>query len=127
MTERLELYRCEICGNIVQVMHEGIGELVCCNQPMKKLEIHLKHEEMLGEKHIPVFVGDKEIQVGSIPHPMLPEHHIEFIECFSADKKHIEIKFLSPNEEPKMQLIKNENYAGAFEYCNIHGLWLGER
>ncbi len=124
MTEHLSLYRCEVCGNIVQVMHSGDGELVCCQKPMIKLEPHGIEEEM-KEKHVPVFVSGNKIQVGSVPHPMTPEHHIEFIESFSPDKKHVEIKFLSPNDEPVMTLCSNSQHNCTIEYCNIHGLWKG--
>ena len=126
MTERLMLHRCEICGNIVQVMHSGEGILYCCGQPMTQLQPHLKEEEK-GEKHVPVFLSDNVIQVGSEMHPMIEEHYIEFIQSFSDDKTHVETKFLSPGQEPKMHLCTNENHIAALEYCNIHGLWLGEK
>lgn len=126
MTQRLGLYRCGICGNIVQIMHEGEGELVCCGQAMTKLEPHTVEEEK-NEKHVPVFIGENKIQVGSEPHPMIEEHYIEFIESFSPDKKHVEIRFLSPNEEPQMQLCSNSSHDCAIEYCNIHGLWKSKK
>ncbi|MBR1425586.1 desulfoferrodoxin FeS4 iron-binding domain-containing protein [bacterium] len=120
MTECLELYRCEICGNIVQVMHKGADALVCCGKPMDKLIQHGIEEEK-QEKHVPVFLNEREIQVGSEPHPMLEEHHIEFIQAVSDDKKHVYTKFLDIADEPKMKL--NNDYKQAIEYCNIHGLW----
>lgn len=123
MTKLLELYKCEICGNIVQVMHKGVGELVCCGKPMVKLEPHTTSEEMSNEKHIPIFTDDNRIQVGSVPHPMLKEHYIEFIQCLSIDKRHIETKFLRADEKPEMEIFCKENYETAREYCNIHGLW----
>ena len=86
MTERLMLHRCEICGNIVQVMHPGEGILYCCGQPMTQLQPHLKEEEK-GEKHVPVFLSDNVIQVGSEMHPMIEDHYIEFIQSFSDDKR----------------------------------------
>lgn len=124
MTERLELYKCNICGNIIQVMHSGAGELVCCNQPMEKLEPHTQKDEK-QEKHVPYFTGFNEIQIGTELHPMLQEHHITFIQSYSADKKHVETKFLTQNEEPKMKLCSNIEHNSAIEYCNIHGLWVG--
>lgn len=126
MTQRLDLYRCSICGNIIQIMHEGVGELVCCNQPMEKLVPHQIDEEK-KEKHVPVFLNEYEIQVGSEQHPMVEEHYIDFIQSFSHDKKHVETKFLDPNEEPKMKLCSNSEHNCAIEYCNIHGLWKGEK
>lgn len=129
MTVKLQFYKCDICGNIVQILHEGEGELVCCGQVMRLLEA--KNEDQMAEKHVPVFLkeedGSEFIQVGSLPHPMLPEHYVEFIETVSEDKTCIHIKFLHQGEEPKMILDKPENVNKAYEYCNIHGLWEGER
>ena len=124
MTNHLELYRCEICGNIVQVMHASKGELVCCGQPMTLLVPHPKEDEK-QEKHVPVFINDNQIQVGSVLHPMVEEHHIEFIETMTDDKKNIQIKFLNIDDEPKMTVNANNKYSIAVEYCNIHGLWQG--
>ena len=126
MTVKLELYKCEICGNIVQIMHEGEGELICCGKVMTKLEAHNKDEEM-QEKHVPVFVEDNKVQVGSEPHPMIKEHYIEFIQCHSQDKKHIETTFLSPEDKPETILCDLKDHNCAIEYCNIHGLWKGNK
>ena len=120
MTVRLELYRCKICGNIVQIMHEGEGELICCGEVMSKLEPH--NNEEMQEKHVPVFMQDNIVQIGSIPHPMIKEHYIEFIQCYSEDKKYIETKFLKPEEKPEMD-FSEQRLTQAREYCNIHGLW----
>lgn len=125
MTERLELYRCEICGNIVEVMHSGTGELVCCGKAMTKLEPKGMEQEM-KEKHVPVFLENNIIQVGSVIHPMSEEHHIEFIQSFSDDKKCFMIKFLDINEEPEMKLNEINNHNFSIEYCNLHGLWKGK-
>ena len=130
MTEKLELYKCNICGNIIEVVHAGIGELVCCSMPMELLQEHSTDEE-IHEKHVPVVVmeGDnKIIRVGSIPHPMEKEHYIIFIEAISPDKKYLKRKFLMPNEEPKMELKHQCHYDKfiARELCNIHGLWSKE-
>lgn len=127
MTELLEIYKCEICGNIVQVMHAGEGELVCCEKAMTKLEPLTKSEEMSGEKHVPVFTEDNKIKVGSTEHPMIKEHYIEFIQCISKDKKHIQTKFLQSEEKPQMDIYDKENISCAVEYCNIHGLWIGHK
>lgn len=126
MTELLDLYLCETCGNIIQVMHSSYGELVCCNKPMKKLTPQtITQEESLKEKHVPVFNGTT-IQVGSVIHPMNKEHHIEFIQIYSDDKKHTQTVFLSPEDTPKIT-SENNNYNHAVEYCNLHGLWLGDK
>lgn len=120
MVERLELYKCEICGTIVQVFHRGDGELVCCGHPMKYLQKYTKENE-LEEKHVPFFIDNK-IQIGSMPHPMVPEHHIEFIETISTDKKHLEVTFLDVTDNPEAQRYYDKDVK-AIEYCNIHGLW----
>ena len=87
MTERLDLYRCEICGNLVQVILAGGGELVCCGQPMELVKG--KTQEEMQEKHIPVFIsenGTDIVQVGTVLHPMNDDHYIMFIETISEDK-----------------------------------------
>lgn len=125
MTEKLEMYRCEICGNFVQVILNGDGELVCCGQPMQKLEAKNQEEAMM-EKHIPVFVeqdGGQEIRVGEVLHPMLPEHYIMFIESISEDKNNVQLKYLHPGEDPRMFLKEKSGKTLAKEFCNIHGLW----
>lgn len=125
MTNHLELYRCEICGNIVQVMHSGVGELVCCGKPMALLKPYTLQDEK-QEKHVPVFIDNK-IQVGSVPHPMAQEHHIEFIQTITDDKKTVKTKFLGVNESPEMATDTDSNYTCALEYCNLHGLWQGNK
>lgn len=124
--EKLDIYRCNICGNIVEVLVSGTGELVCCGEPMQKLEAR-KTEEAMYEKHIPVFNknedGKLEIRVGEVLHPMLEEHHIMFIQAISEDKNSSQLKFLHPNEEPKMLSDELSPNMIAREYCNIHGLW----
>ncbi|MBQ8167960.1 desulfoferrodoxin FeS4 iron-binding domain-containing protein [bacterium] len=126
MTKRLEMYRCEVCGNLVEVLVEGVGELVCCEQPMKLLQPKSKESEGL-EKHVPIFElkedGSLEICVGSVPHPMSEEHYIMFIQATSEDKNRVVIEYLYPTMEPKMLLKNNSGKICAREYCNIHGLW----
>ena len=122
MTTHLELYKCEICGNIVQVMRSGAGELVCCGKPLQNIKAHLPEEE-LKEKHVPVYIEENKVQVGSVIQPMTPEHHIEFIQVVSSDKMHIQTKFLSPQNIPEMVTGDNPKPQIAYEYCNLHGLW----
>lgn len=129
MTKKLELYKCNICGNVVEVVIEGAGELVCCGQPMNKMQAQTMKEEMLQEKHVPILkmLDDGiEVRVGSIPHPMTEEHYIQFIEAFSTDKKYVKRKYLSPNEEPVLKLKCNCSDTIARELCNIHGLWISD-
>ena len=125
MIKRGEIYKCKICSNIVMVMNEGEGELVCCKEAMEKLEEKI-YEEM-AEKHLPVLkkdtTGKKFVQVGDVLHPMLKEHHINWIEIQTDyDKK---IKFLDIESEPVFVLKSDEKILFIREYCNIHGLWKG--
>ncbi len=127
--EKLDLYRCEICGNLIQVIIDGGGELVCCGQPMQKLEAKNQEEAMI-EKHIPVFVknndnGD-EVRVGEVLHPMNDDHYIMFIETISEDKNNVQLKYLHPGEEPKMILNQKFGKILAREFCSLHGLWEGK-
>lgn len=130
MSERLALYKCEVCGNLVQVLLSGGGELVCCGKPMTYLNPQDKSDEMLEEKHVPIFILDESgkefIQVGSTLHPMSEEHYIQFIETISEDKNKIELQYFSPNSKPVMEIDKFANPHCALGYCNIHGLWEGK-
>ena len=122
----LDIYKCNICGNVVEVLSAGNGELVCCGQPMEKLEAKVS-EESIMEKHVPVFIkydeNNAEIRVGEILHPMIKEHYIMFIQLISPDKKCVQLKFLNPEELPKMDVKNLQIGSLAREYCNIHGLW----
>lgn len=127
--ENFDLYKCEICGNIVQIVNSGGGELVCCGQKMQKIDAKTI-EAALEEKHVPIFVkldNGGEIRVGEILHPMISEHYIMFVQAISADKKEARLKYLMPGDEPKMFLDNYNQYNFAREYCNIHGLWEGKK
>ncbi|MBR6098813.1 desulfoferrodoxin FeS4 iron-binding domain-containing protein [bacterium] len=128
MTERLEFYRCKICGNLIQVILDGAGELVCCGENMEKLTANTQ-EKVNGEYHIPVYVKDDNgftsIQVGKELHPMTEEHHIEFIERISEDKTKIQLEYMHTDKEPRMELQNTAGRECAVEFCNIHGLWGG--
>lgn len=126
MTKLMQIYKCNICGNIVEVLNPGDGELVCCSVPMEHLEAK-NSDDNFNEKHVPIVSMEgttKTIRVGSIPHPMEKEHYIMFIEAISPDKKYLKRKYLTPHEEPKLDL-KNCDCKDviARELCNIHGLW----
>lgn len=129
MTEKLQIYKCNVCGNIVEIINPGVGELVCCSVPMEQLEEQSTDKDM-QEKHVPIVTLEGEhrtIRVGSIPHPMIENHYIIFIEAISQDKKYLKRKYLFPNEEPKLEL-KSDCFNMGFiprELCNIHGLWVG--
>jgi superoxide reductase len=117
MTQKKEVYKCEICGNIVEVLHIGGGELICCGQPMK-----LQKENIVDashEKHVPIIEGNK-IKIGSIEHPMTQEHYIEWIEATSKEGEVTKI-FLKPNSKPEAKFSFKPISARA--YCNLHGLW----
>lgn len=122
MTKKLQVYKCEICGNMVEVLHEGVGQLVCCGQPMKLLEE--KIEEQGREKHLPVIEKTDEgitVKVGSVPHPMEEKHYIEWIEL--VDDSIAYRKFLRPGQTPEAFFEIRADQIEAREYCNIHGLW----
>jgi len=126
MIEKLQIYKCEVCGNIVEVLHAGKGQLTCCGKPMT-LQVE-NTVDASREKHLPVFEDTEEgikIKVGSIPHPMEEKHYIEWIEVLSENK--IFRTFLSPGNPPETSFIgiKKENLV-AREYCNLHGLWRTE-
>lgn len=122
MLERLSVYHCEECGNIVTVLHGGSGELVCCGKPMKKLEE--KTADSTVEKHVPMIektADGYKVTVGSTLHPMKEDHYIEWIELVTDNKTLI--AFLNPSDEPVAYFKTNETVKYAREYCNLHGLW----
>ncbi|MBN2330589.1 MAG: desulfoferrodoxin [Candidatus Aenigmarchaeota archaeon] len=122
MTKILEIYRCNICGNIVEVLHTGVGELVCCGQPMELLPG--KTQDAGQEKHVPVMEKtDKgiKVKVGSVPHPMVKEHFIEWIEIIADGQAYRH--FLKPGEAPETEFCIHADNVTAREHCNVHGLW----
>ena len=128
MTERLDMYHCDICGNLVQVILAGGGELVCCGKTMELMHPNTTEETSL-EKHVPVYITNEngtEIHVGATPHPMEDSHYIMFIESISEDKNRMKLQYLHPGEEAKMLLEHKLGREKALEFCNIHGLWEGE-
>jgi superoxide reductase len=124
MAERLQVYKCEVCGNIVEVLHGGQGELVCCGQPMKLYKENTV--DAAKEKHVPVVekvaTGYK-VKVGSVAHPMEEKHYIEWVELIVGDKAYRQ--FLRPGEAPEALFAVDAPNATAREYCNLHGLWKG--
>ena len=117
-----EIYKCSICGNMVEVTHVGGGELVCCGLPMQNLIS--KTEDQGSEKHVPVIEKTEtgiKVKVGEVPHPMEPDHYIEWIEILADEKSYK--KFLKPGVPAEAEFcIKAEEYT-VREYCNLHGLW----
>jgi len=120
--QKNEIYKCNICGNIVEVLNVGGGELVCCGQPMELLKEKTEDEGL--EKHVPVIEKTDrgiKVKVGSIPHPMEKKHYIQWIEIIVDDG--IYRKFLKPGDEPEAEFKVKAEKIEAREYCNIHGLW----
>ena len=124
MTQLKQIYKCSICGNIVEVINASGGELVCCGKPM---ELLVEKTQDLGyEKHVPVIEKTEKgilVKVGSISHPMEETHYIEWIEII-ADGKYCR-KFLKPGDKPEALFDISAKEVVVREYCNIHGLWKG--
>ena len=124
MAKKLQIYKCSVCGNIVEVLHGGAGELVCCGQPMKLLDE--KTADATTEKHVPVIEkidGGYKVKVGSVPHPMEEKHYIEWIELLADGKAYRQ--FLEPSGKPEAVFNVEAGSVSAREYCNVHGLWKG--
>jgi len=124
MAERFEVYVCEICGNIIEVLHGGIGELVCCDEPMKLLKENTV--DAAKEKHVPVIEPTEhgiKVKVGSVPHPMEQKHYIMWIELIADGRSYT--KFLNPGDAPEATFCIDAKEITAREYCNLHGLWKG--
>jgi len=122
MAERLEIYKCEVCGSIVEVLHGGDGELVCCGQPMNRFVENTV--DAAKEKHVPVIEkveGGVKVKVGSVAHPMEEKHWIEWVEIIADGKAYRQ--FLNPGEAPEAIFNVEADQITAREYCNLHGLW----
>ena len=121
-TQRLQVYKCEKCGNIVEVIHSGAGELVCCGEPMKLYEANTV--DAATEKHVPVveaIEGGYKVTVGAVAHPMTDEHSIEWIELVVGDNACRQ--FLKPGDAPEAIFKIDATDVTARAYCNLHGLW----
>ncbi len=122
MAEKLEVYKCDACGNIVEVLHGGGGELVCCGEPMKLMVENTV--DAAKEKHVPVIEkvsGGVKVKVGSVAHPMEAKHYIEWIEIIADGKAYRQ--FLNPGETPEATFKVEGQKVAARGYCNLHGLW----
>ncbi|OIO16992.1 desulfoferrodoxin [Candidatus Kuenenbacteria bacterium CG1_02_38_13] len=130
MTQLHQIYKCQVCGNIVEVVYSGAGELVCCGQPMELQVENIVNES--SKKHVPVIeelpanvcrVKDGVIvKIGEIEHPMTLEHYIEWVEIIIGDGRRGR-KFLSPGDKPNVEFHTRAKVIGARAYCNLHGLW----
>ena len=122
MTKQTEIYRCAVCGNMVEVVHAGAGELHCCGQPMQRLEENTV--DAAREKHVPVVEqeeGGYRVTVGSVEHPMLKEHYIEWIELLTECG--VQRCRLKPGDRPVAHCKTTSPVVVAREYCKLHGLW----
>ena len=122
MTEKLQIYKCQVCGNIVEVVHTGAGELVCCGQPMTLMTEN--STDAATEKHVPVIEKTADgfkVTVGSVAHPMEEKHYIEWIELLADGKAYR--KFLNPGDAPEALFEIKADKVTARAYCNLHGLW----
>ena len=123
MTEKKEVYKCSVCGNIVEILHEGMGQLVCCNKPMDQQTENTV--DATTEKHVPIITKTEDgatIRVGSVDHPMDDEHHIEWIEILVGD--YVNRKYLKPGDDPEAYFyVHKQPGAIVRSYCNLHGLW----
>ena len=125
MAERLQVYKCEACGNIVEVLHAGAGELVCCGQPMVLLQENTV--DAAKEKHVPVIekvAGGVKVKVGDVPHPMEEKHYIEWVEVIADGRAYRQ--FLDPGQAPEATFNIEADQIVAREYCNLHGHWKGQ-
>ncbi len=124
MTEKLEVYKCNLCGNIVEVLHNAGGELVCCGESMVLMAENAV--DAAKEKHVPVIEKVAEgikVKVGSVAHPMEEKHYIEWVE-FISDRK-VCRRFLNPGDAPEAVFKVEAKQITARAYCNLHGLWKG--
>lgn len=124
MTKLNQVFKCGVCGNIVEVVHASSGELVCCGQVMIAQTENTVEASL--EKHVPVveIVGDKvKVKVGSVPHPMETAHYIEWIEVLTSVR--VYRKYLTPdlNKEAEAEFTVEGEVVEIREYCNLHGLW----
>ncbi|MHC4478137.1 MAG: desulfoferrodoxin [Planctomycetota bacterium] len=124
MAQKLQVYKCMACGNVVEVLTTGAGNLVCCGQRMKLLDEQTA--DAATEKHVPVIEkidGGYKVKVGSVPHPMQENHYIEWIELLADEKAYRQ--FLAPGAEPEAVFNLKADSVAAREHCNVHGLWKG--
>ena len=125
MTELMQVYKCEVCGNMVEMVHEGKGELVCCGQPMKLMNENTV--DAAQEKHVPVIEKIEhgiKVKVGSVAHPMEDKHYIEWIQVMADGKAYR--KFLKPGQAPEAEFCIDADKITAREFCNLHGHWKSE-
>lgn len=117
------IFKCSVCGNIVELIHVGGGILVCCGKPTEELKEKTSEDEG-KEKHVPVIekgLNSVTIKVGSVPHPMEENHYIELIELLVDDK--VDRQYLVPGQKPEARFNIIGEKMSARAFCNIHGFW----
>lgn len=122
MAERLEVYKCDLCGNIVEVLHGSDGQLVCCGQDMTQLVENTV--DAAKEKHVPVIEKTADgfkVKVGDVAHPMEDKHYIQWVEIIADGKSYFQ--YLKPGDAPEATFKIDAGSITAREYCNLHGLW----
>ncbi len=121
-TKKLQVFKCDLCGNMVESVHEGGGELNCCGQAMTAFEENTV--DAAKEKHVPVVEkidGGYRVKVGDVAHPMGDDHYIEWIELIAGGKAYRE--FLEPGAVPEATFLVDADNVKVRAYCNLHGLW----
>ena len=124
MAEKLGIYKCEKCGNIVQVLHGEKPPVTCCGKPMDRLVENTIDAAV--EKHVPVvenIEGGYLVKVGSVDHPMTNDHHIQWIELSSDNDAFVQRQILTPSDSPQASFKTDAAKVMARAYCNLHGLW----
>ena len=128
MGEELTIYKCNICGNVVEVIIDGGAVPVCCGHEMEKQLPQT--QDMFAEKHVPFVTFEDEngyvkvkIQIGELEHPMTDDHYIQFIEAYSKDKVYVKRKVLNAKDKPELKFLNRKDEMIVRAYCNIHGLW----
>jgi superoxide reductase len=126
MKKEPKFFVCKHCGNVITFIHESGAPVTCCGELMT--EIVPNTVEAVTEKHFPVVTVDGNtvsVAVGSVEHPMVPEHFIQWI--YLETDKGFQIKYLTPEDKPKaVFVLSDEKPVAAYEYCNLHGLWKTE-
>jgi superoxide reductase len=124
MTQKMQVYKCDTCGNIVEMLHGGAGQMICCGKPMK---LYVENTvDAAKEKHVPVVEKTADgfkVKVGSVAHPMEAQHYIEWIQVIADGKTYRQ--FLNPGGAPEATFCIDADQVTAREYCNLHGLWKG--